>query len=341
MRTFSPACLVLLFFTCGVVAAPPHAPLRPAGMGSAIAVEFSIHPDSLRPGEPVRILACGTNQNPTSTRDLVTGDALVFEFTRGTVGACSDVALALPTTTLLESDFACSVDGSTLTITYNGSITVWSPGEAICASVMYTPEDAPSMVLTQMTARRIGGHAPGAKAGVLLGVATDLGVEGPAGPEGPTGPAGVQGPPGSGGIGGRQMLVAAAEAQVLEGDPPVAIPGLETTIAVGAGSNLLVVLDQAIWPCHGVHAQGGDATVYIEVDGVIAASHHLEYNGQTAESVQVTFLTAGLAAGVHSVRGLVGGNDTQSVGTDIRCVGAAGSSRHFGGGRLIVMELLP
>ena len=242
MHTFGPACLVLLLVTCRVVAAPSHAPLRPAGMGSAVAVEFSIHPDSLRPGEPVRILACATNQNPSSTRDLMTGDSLVFEFTRGTVGACSDVALALPTTTLLESDFACSVDGNTLAITYNGSTAAWSPGEAICASVIYTPEDAPSIVLTQMAARRIGGHAPGAKVGVLLGVAMDLGVEGPAGPEGATGPAGVQGPPASGGIGARQMLVAEAEAQVLEGDPPVVIPGLETSMNVGAGSNLLVVL---------------------------------------------------------------------------------------------------
>ena len=152
MHTFGPACLVLLLVTCRVVAAPSHAPLRPAGMGSAVAVEFSIHPDSLRPGEPVRILACATNQNPSSTRDLMTGDSLVFEFTRGTVGACSDVALALPTTTLLESDFACSVDGNTLAITYNGSTAAWSPGEAICASVIYTPEDAPSIVLTQMAA---------------------------------------------------------------------------------------------------------------------------------------------------------------------------------------------
>ena len=317
--------------------AAPRAVPRPAMSGSSIELEFSIKPDVLRPGLTVPLLACVSNQNPHSKREIEPGDSFRFEFTRGVVGDCLDVKVSLPASPFNEADFTCSVDSNVLTISYTGAPVDWTPGDAACASITYTPADSPTTVLTRAEPGTVGALAPGQAASLLLGVAPDLGIPGPAGPEGPAGP---QGPPGGGAIGARHFSTSTGFVEVGTGDPPALIPGLEATLDLRDSSNLLVMLDVSAWFC--APAIGASAIVHVELDGVIVAARYIESDLDKANNATLVYLSGPLPAGRHVVRGLAAADGrSPTIGSPVRCIGTSALPRHPGTARLLALEVLP
>lgn len=299
---------------------------------------FSVHPNTLRPHAPTVILACAANVNGHSSRDLAPGDAITFEFTRGSVIDCLGVELALDADSMSAADWACSVDGGVVSLTYQGDGEAWGPGQAVCGKLILAAEDRPTTVLTAATTARVSTVAPGISAALVLGVASDIGIPGPVGPEGPAGPVGAAG---AGGVGQRAMVHSTGQALAVTGGPPVPVPGLRIDIELTPGAQLLLLMDTASWDC--LVSRGDlDAYVYLELNGEIIAMRGLSNTGDDVfKSTTLAYLTDPLAAGHHIVRGMASGWDAPVAGAPLQCIGRDAPPGHLGSLRLIALEVLP
>ncbi len=322
--------IIAVFMT---IASQAEARSRDGLPGSATALEYSIRHDVIRPRESVTLLACLTNQNPFSGRDIATGDAFTFTFGGGTLGDCGGITVFDPGGGMTSSDFECSVEGRALTLRYAAGGAPWRPGACACARVEFV---APGESITVMTSQRVNSEGafshptPGA---VLLAVAEGLGSIGPTGPQGPVGPQGPAGPAGPSGPSGVGNLVQAEStgvARARQNEPPVPVPGLDVTLEVQAGSRVLVLVEGSFTPVPQPFCQGSDAgDILVEFDGHQFTTFSRQW--------ELTWLSDRLDAGPHRIRVLVeayrpppGGNST----TD--CVGGTDPETLT---RLIAIEL--
>jgi len=315
---------------------------QPRALGSAIAPGFTLKPDVLRPFEVSAVEACVTNQNPRSRRTVASGDELRFALTGGASATCGGVSV-VPADSALDADgFACDVDGDVVTLRRTGGPVAWPAGDAVCASLSLTPGGESFVVRSGVQVSNEGAWSPVSPASVLVNVAPELGIPGPEGPAGPAGPPGPSGPPGSGGgIGARAFRVTTDFLTTYEGDPPVLIPGLEASLTVGTGAQLLVLADVGQWDCTYGTDSIGDAIVYLEVDGSIVASRELEYGFTHTWTGTIAWLSPPLEAGPHSVRVLGGGDGSQVPGSLVSCIGGPFHPDHYGMSRLVALEVSP
>jgi len=304
--------LSLLLALAGAPASARDAPLA----GSAIVPSFSLQHETMRPGEEVTLAACVTNVNARSSRDLMPGDAFVFDLTAGTVHGCASPTVFAPDGSLDPSDADCATEARRATLTYTGPARAFPLGAMICADIAYAAGDASSSVAVHARARNEGAIAAPPVEALVLNVG-DLGSVGPPGPPGPSGPAGPAGPPGPSGVGAAAMAVSTSGVTTGGcGGPVVDVPGLSTSIVVQEGSLLSVALDAiASDSCPGIRVddryRGG--RLALEVDGVVVARRDVPYsstggfalNDYFRASVPLLWLSPPLGAGPHAVRVLL------------------------------------
>ena len=157
-------------------------PLQPGrvevpGLGSAIALEYSIEPGVLGPNYDGIVQLCLTNQNVHSTRSVQPGDAFSFEFGAGTVRGCRDVSVHSPDGTFLLDDFSCEALGPVVTLRFTGIRAVaWPPGDMACVNLRYNSATATGNVAASMEVGNRGAHAPASPAFVRIGIDRSLGV---------------------------------------------------------------------------------------------------------------------------------------------------------------------
>ncbi len=289
--------------------------------GSAIALEYTLKHDVIRPRESVTLLACVTNQNPFSGREVATGDEFSFVFRGGALGACGGLTVHAPGGDLAAADFECAVDGPTLTLRYVGSGAAWRAGDCACAKLGYDAPDESLTVLTSQRVRNEGAFSHPTPAAVLLSVADGLGSVGPMGPEGPIGPVGPEGPvgpAGRSGVGNHVYAESTAVAWARANEPAVPVPGLDVTLDVQEGSRVLALLDAVAFG-DGACFSGGNTSaaatdIQFEFDGVVIP---------TIERLpKLSWTSAPLAAGAHRMRVLVFAKPSHPLDRDRSlCVG--------------------
>ena len=128
-------------------------------------------------------------------------------------------------------------------------------------------------------------------------------------------------------------------------DPPVLIPGLETSIIISEGSRLLVMVDANQHDgCLPERTTRTNSSLEIEVDGVVVAHRELRwqtsgFGGESTSAVGMVFRSDPLGAGQHTVRVLL---EDLSVRTECNdytfCIGSAENDKHQA--RMAVLELL-
>lgn len=337
--------------------------------GSAIALEFSLRHEVIRPGESVTLLACLNNQNPSSRRSVEPGDSFSFEFRGGTLGSCGALTVHAPGGGLDAADFTCVVADDVLTLTHVGATTPWRVGDAACVEVGFTAPAAPMTVLTRQAVRNEGAFSRTEPAAVLLHVASDLGSIGPAGPQGPQGDPGPQGPqgdpgpqglsgpqgdpgpegpagaPGSSGVGFIGHFPSTGIAFTRQNEPPVVVPGQDVTFEVQEGSRVLVLVDAV---AHGglecFAANGGSDNVsrgrmLVHLDGnEVARGEQWHY---TEVQQDVSYLSPPLPAGTHVVQALVDAITTSPFEDQFSsCIGSDATTRRELEARLTIIEFL-
>ena len=312
--------------------------------GNAIIPLFSLQHEALEPDTEVELLACVTNANPRSDRELSPGDTFSFVFRSGLLIDCSGASAFSPGGDFLDTDFECNLDGDSLSISYVAEdATTWPVGDMACAALTYQPGSRSSTVLTEAEVGHRGSFAAPQPAVLTLSVAPDLALQGPVGPvgpAGPVGPTGPQGPPGPALAGERLQEVTTDSVFVEECEDPKLVPGLSIEFNAVDGSSILVQADLAAEGC--------------QVDGTIPASLQLRVDGETvaeritllvsrgslAGSSNMSWLSAPLSAGLHQVEVYIGYSATPQGACDLatQCVGSPDPGPLQG--RLIVVELL-
>ena len=234
-----------VLFILATAAAPARD--RTATFGSAIALEYSLQHDTLEPATEVTLMACVTNENTHSSRDVAPGDSFAFTFHDGVLVSCDSVQ-AFPSDGSLAGAFTCETDGNILRLRFHGPRPMrWNVGEAACATVTYMTGLGPSTVESSFDVGNEGAYLTPSPAAILLSVASGLDRPGPMGPMGLPGPAGPSGPPGPAGAVAFAVSTGSAQARHLE--PPVPIPGMDASVNVGSGSRLEVHVDAIAIPC--------------------------------------------------------------------------------------------
>lgn len=321
--------LVATSVAAGTLARDSH-----VGIGSAIVPAFNIRAEALEPGAEVRMLACVTNDNPHSRREIVTGDAFSFTFGGGTVLACESVQVHSSDGTFADGEFACDVDGATVTIRRTGGTEPWPAGDQACAVLRFRAPDRSASVRCAIEVANEGAYAPPMPHYLVLGVGDQLGIvgpEGPAGPQGAAGPQGEQGPPGPSFAGARQMWVSTDRVSARGATPPVLVPGLTGTIDVQQDSNVLVLLDVLAIGCDINWGSAPASTrLLLEVDGEVVASRDFPVDELTPiafpetdrKSLHLSWLSPPLDAGSHVLAAKVRiMSEALNVWSD--CVGSA------------------
>lgn len=339
-RSFSTLCSMAGLFALS--AAPSLARDNHTGQGSAITPQFSVQRDTLVPDGDAVLLACVTNANRHSGREVERSDAFTFEFGGGTLGACTWAGLVdFGGETLSGGSFACEVDERDLTLRWDGPTVEWPFGVAVCAKVRFRAPSGPFVVATSYEVGNEGAFAPPQPSTLMIGVDGDLGVEGPVGP---------QGPPGESAVGQVALAQSTEYVFATQGEPAVAIPGLEIDVVVEAGSRLAIDVDSSTRMGETLCWSPGTSSFFtvpgaliLELDGARVASRQYStpnfvYMPPDSPGQAISWLTDALPPGSHRVRVLLEA-DAGIYGHlgKTPCIGGpTGSSREA---RLRVIEL--
>ncbi len=317
--------------------------------GNAIVPLFSLQHEALEPLQMANLVACITNGNPRSTRELGHGDSFRFNFADGRLARCAGVDVFSRGGGIGVGDFDCSVDGSALVLTYLGDGVQWQAGDSACALVDFEAGQRSSTVLTALRVGHHGSYAATQPSVLFLSVAPGIGIVGPAGPAGPMGPRGAsgdQGPRGESGAGSSAFVTSTDAIRVSPCDEPSLVPGLEASIDVAQGSRLLVHVDvnqhdDCPLPFGQVRSS---ARLDLELDGARVASRDLAWVGPApgdgaTRAASLVFRSEQLDAGLHSLRVILDdASGRTSCSHHTLCVGSAENDKHQA--RMVVLELL-
>lgn len=274
--------------------------------GSAIAPVVSLEHASMRPGESVTLVACVTNRNE-SRRQIEPGDALAFEAAGVTLLECEMAPVETRGGGFDAGDWTCSIDASTLRLTYSGPRRTWPRGELACARVQALAPAASTNVLASVEAGTHGAWAPVEPSILFLSVDDAIGSAGPSGPAGPEGPAGPAGPSGAGAV---AMATSDWGIVALECEPPDYVPGLDLTILVEEASRIVAMVDAVTNDECMLRTGTGQGFLLLELDGVVALAHAVGDDHDTTsmdlDQAALSWLSDPLVAGPHRLRVLFG-----------------------------------
>ena len=321
-----------------------------SGEVSAIVPTFSVEHDAMRPNEDVVLTVCITNGNGHSGRSVERGDSFSFDFGGGTLGNCGAVTVSARGADMSAADFACESTPSTVTLRYLGRGVEWPIGAVACAELPYHAGLVTSTVLTSYEVGNRGAYATADPSVIFLttsdrigsvGATGPQGAQGPQGASGPACPQGDTGPMGPVAAGARLMLTSTGSVYLGQTDPPAVVPGLDGSIDVSEGSNLLLQVDAADHiRCH--PALTGSLDMLLELDGNVVASRDLEDHGahfptsDFGQNFTLAWLSPPLSAGAHHVR-VLSAQHFQNRG-DSKCVGSATDVDGLQA-RLVIIEL--
>ena len=195
---------LLARISCIVVAC-----LLPAAVqaqGNKISPRFTVAPDLFAANESAAFVACVTNANPESSRDIENGDLFSFDFESalGDITNCQVSVIG----GFSDLDFVCTPDpgpSSTVTLEYTGSGQDFIPGDGFCAEVELAALGTGTYTVQYTMSGGGNRYNPIIPAfDVVAVVDFPTGPPGPPGPQGPQGEVGPQGPQGEVGPAGPQ-----------------------------------------------------------------------------------------------------------------------------------------
>jgi hypothetical protein len=136
------------------------------------------------------------------------------------------------------------------------------------------------------------------------------------------------------------MAVSTGTAVGWNGEPPSLVPGLDATVNLPDGGDLLILVDATSHKCHPNVDQG---SLLLEVDGATVASRPIaqtDFGPDTGlQPYVITWLAAGLAPGAHQVRVLIACLGSPAGGAPTPCIGSADPDENQA--RLIVIGFPP
>jgi hypothetical protein len=197
-----------------------------SAQGNKISTRYSVSPDLFAPDAEAGFVACVTNVNPGSSRNIEPGDEFLFLFDEGLgaldaeTGVCED-GLTVRSDLLTPIDFECVIDDSarTVMLRYVGERQPFPAGDSVCVDVDLSTGATGTYAVQYEPSDGNNRYNPVIPAfGVLAVVDFPTGPPGPEGPEGPAGPQGETGEQGPAGPRGETGADGPAGAQGERGE---------------------------------------------------------------------------------------------------------------------------
>lgn len=279
MRLSLPLVLLALSLALGVSARD-----RGQAAGNAIAPRLTLVGGPVAASAAVSLRACITNDQPFSNAQLATGDALRLTLSDGMLLECA----LEPSSPGVgdDADWTCVIEGQSIELTYLGAPRAWAAEELRCLRIGWMAPSATTTLRFESQPVVSGRMAPAAPATLVVPIGVTSG--------------------GGGGVGAGVHLRSTSCEPAVGGEPPMVIPGLDTTLEVSAGSQVAAWIDayafDASW------GAGGINWLVLLVDGTVVSRRPLVYWGWWGSTLDwglpahLSFVTPPLTAGSHRIQ---------------------------------------